>query len=147
MKNNLKLGKFISTHKYDDIINMVHPTSKKHPRMSLHDRAAQFAPFAALTGYNDAIEETARQTKNKIILSDDEKDILNRKISDLNVQINKKPTVIITYFVEDKKKSGGEYITENIILRKIDEDRRMLISDSFIEIPFDNVIDIKISKL
>ncbi len=105
-------------HKYDDIINLEHPTSKKHPRMSLENRSAQFAPFSALEGYEDAVSEEARITENKISLSEDEKE----QISESLEVILKNPfqKIIITYFEKDKKKQGGCYKTLIGIIKGID---------------------------
>ena len=96
-------------HKYDDIINLEHHVSTKHSRMSLENRSAQFAPFSALEGYEDAVSEEARITENKISLSEDEKD----QISESLEVILKNPfqKIIITYFEKDKKKQGGCYKT------------------------------------
>ena len=95
--------------KYDDIINLPHPVSKKHPQMPLLDRAAQFAPFAALTGYGEALTETARLTDTKIELDEGEIERINAKINYLIDNLETAPTVEITYFVPDKKKKGGKY--------------------------------------
>jgi hypothetical protein len=94
---------------YDDIINLPHHTSKVHKRMSMHSRAAQFAPFAALTGHNDAINETARLTETFSEPSDAEKASLDRKIGYLKNTLYERAAVSITYFVPDKRKAGGLY--------------------------------------
>lgn len=94
----------IYDHSYDDIINMEHHVSKKHPQMSLYARSSQFAPFAALTGYEDMVMETARETSEKIEIDDELKSILDSKIQILIEQVNKKTKVSITYFVNDLKK-------------------------------------------
>ena len=99
------------SHRYDDIINLPNPTSKKHPRMSLYDRAAQFSPFAALTGHEAAIKETARQTDEKLMLSDEVIAELNEKLNLIAETIGTQQRVRITYFVPDNKKAGGAYIT------------------------------------
>ena len=96
---------------YDDIINLPHHVSDKHPQMTMHDRAAQFSPFAALTGHNDAIKETARLTDRRIELSEEVKEELSRKLLYIAENISDKPVVTISYFVEDKLKQGGEYVT------------------------------------
>ena len=95
--------------KYDDIINLSHPTSKKHPRMPIRDRAAQFAPFAALVGYDDAVEETARVTDEMVEQSDEMKAVIDEKLRYLSERIGEMPTILVTYFLPDSKKSGGEY--------------------------------------
>ena len=86
-------------HKYDDIINMPHHVSKKHPQMSLYARSAQFAPFAALTGYEEAVKETARETENELDIDDELKEILDDKLQLIIEQKDNKPEVSITYFV------------------------------------------------
>ena len=93
-------------HSYDDIINLPHPVSKKHPPMSLYARSAQFAPFAALTGYEDAVRETARETNERIEIDDELKLILDGKIQILFEKIKVKPEVTFTYFIPDLRKDG-----------------------------------------
>lgn len=110
-----------NNHTYDDIINLPHPTSAKHPRMSLYDRAAQFSPFAALTGYDDAIAETARLTDRRIELSETDMDRLNLKWQLVMEHISERPAVTITYFVPDSKKEGGKYVSASGCVKKIDE--------------------------
>lgn len=98
-------------HRYDDVIYRQHPTSKKHPRMSRMNRAAQFAPFAALTGYEESIEETARLTDRKIELNEYEIEELNAKLNFIQDHIKEHPKVTVTYFQPDERKEGGAYIT------------------------------------
>jgi len=90
--------------KYDDIINMPHHVSKKHPQMSFHDRSAQFAPFAALVGFDDMVEETARIVSKKIEINEEQKEEINKKLQEIKEKIEEKPVAIITYFVPDKYK-------------------------------------------
>ena len=104
---------------YEDIINLPHHSSTKHKRMPKETRAAQFAPFAALTGHNDAIKETERLTERKIELSEEEKNNLNTKLQILNDIIQTHPEINITYFKKDNKKTGGKYITYKGILKHI----------------------------
>ena len=99
------------TETYDDIIYLPHHVSKRHPQMSLYNRAAQFAPFAALTGYEEAIIETARLTAPKVDMMEDNQQLLDRKLVLLSHSLREQPTVSITYFQPDKKKSGGQYLT------------------------------------
>ena len=106
------------SHKYDDIINLPHHVSKKHPQMSLHDRAAQFSPFAALTGHKAAINETARLTDEKQILSEDVIAKLNEQLNLIKENIGTNPIVTITYFVPDDRKSGGAYISNTGVVKK-----------------------------
>lgn len=106
--------------RYDDIINLPHHVSTKHPHMSIYDRAAQFAPFAALTGYGDAIDETARLTDRQYELDNDELANLELKLNQLQYMIDKKPRISVTYFEADERKAGGKYITVTGNLDRID---------------------------
>jgi len=114
-------------HRYDDVINRQHPTSKKHPRMSNMNRAAQFAPFAALTGYEESIEETARLTDRRIELSEYEIEELNAKLNFIQEHIKERPEVTITYFQPDERKEGGEYLAVTGKVRRIDEVNRVVV--------------------
>lgn len=133
---------FNSSDKYDDIIDLPHYESKKHPRMSLEARSAQFAPFAALTGYDEAIRETARQTDKRIEINEELKKFLNEKLQLIKKEIDKKPKIIVTYFVPDSKKEGGKYITVTGNVIKIDEYKKKMILENNIEIPISEIIDI-----
>ena len=129
--------------KYDDIINLGHPTSKKHPRMPIRDRAAQFAPFAALVGYDDAVEETARVTDEMTEQSDEMKAILNEKLSLLKERIDTCPSVVVTHFIPDEKKSGGRYVVARGDIVKIkDFERSIVMSDGRV-ISFDKIYSIE----
>ena len=108
-------------HQYDDILNLPHPTSKNHPRMSLHDRAAQFSPFAALTGHEAAIKETARLTDDKQILSEDVIEKINGQLKIIAENIGAEQEITVTYFVPDSQKSGGAYVDCAGTVRKIDK--------------------------
>ena len=125
--------------KYKDIINLAHHTSKTHAKMSMHDRAAQFASFAALTGYYDEIKETARLTDNKEELDDFTKYMLDSKIRKLLSRIKQRPIVTVSYFVEGEKKAGGRYVTMTARLRSIDEYNRELIFENGAAVPLDDV--------
>lgn len=107
-------------NKYDDIINLEHHVSKVHKQMSLENRSAQFAPFAALTGYEDEVKETARITEDRIELDEEQKIIINEKLNIIESQIAANPEISITYFVPDTKKEGGSYQTITEKLKKID---------------------------
>ncbi len=98
-------------NKYDDIINLEHHVSKVHKQMSLENRSAQFAPFAALTGYEDEVQETARITEDRIELDEEQKILINEKLNIIESQIATYPEVSVTYFVPDTKKEGGSYQT------------------------------------
>ena len=113
--------------KYDDIIDLPHPVSVKHPQMSLLERAAQFSPFAALSGYEDAIDETARQTKAFMELDEDEKARLDATLQQIRQQIEKHPVVKLTYFEPDERKEGGAYRTMEKNVRKLDEYEKALL--------------------
>lgn len=129
------------THRYDDIINLPHPTSANHPRMSLYDRAAQFSPFAALTGHDAAIKETARLTEQKIELSEDTISRLNEKLQ--IVADHLETEVTITYFVPDERKSGGAYVSYTGIVRRIDDYEHTLIMTDKTVIPIEQISEIE----
>ena len=126
-------------NKYKDIINLPHHAPKTRKPMSLYNRAAQFAPFAALTGYDDAIKETARLTEERIELSDELKNMLNQKIKLIIENIKLQPEVAITYYVPDNKKSGGVYKTISGNVKRIDEVEKCII--------FTNKLKIKVSDM
>ena len=109
------------TDKYRDIINLPHHQSKRRPSMSMIDRAAQFSPFAALTGHNDAIIETARLTDRKIELDEGTKSVLNEKIQMISDYLSEMPTVTFTHFEPDIKKDGGAYLKTTGTVKKIDD--------------------------
>lgn len=113
--------KNVNNHEYDDIINLPNPTSKTHLRMSLYNRAAQFSPFAALTGHDAAIRETARPTEEKQELSEDEMARLNEKLNIIMKNIGTDKMVTITCFVPDDRKSGGAYVSCSGIVKRMDE--------------------------
>ena len=128
--------------KYDDIINLPHHVSKKHPQMSLSARAAQFAPFAALTGHENAIKETARLTEKRVELDEQEKAILDYKMKEIKRNILLNPLVKITYFIPDEKKDGGEYVIIEGHIKKIDNNKHLIILEENIEIPMSEIIHI-----
>lgn len=129
-------------HKYDDIINLEHHVSKVHKQMSLENRSAQFAPFAALTGYEDEVKETERITEEKIEINEEARNILDAKINLIQNKIKEHPKITIIHFIPDNKKKGGKYqsITENI--KKIDTYNKFIILDNDIKISIDEIIDI-----
>ncbi len=128
--------------KYADIIALEYKKSTTHKHMSLSDRAAEFQPFAALTGYSNAIKETARITKEKITLSEDEKIVINEKLILLNNNIKNKPEISLTYFVPDNKKSGGRYLNITSHLEKIDLYNDIIILTNNKKIPISDIINI-----
>lgn len=127
---------------YDDIINLPHHVSKRHPQMSLYARSAQFAPFAALTGYDDVIKETSREISEKIDIDDELKSILDSKLQIIMEQIKNKPEISFTYFIPDSKKDGGSYITVIGIVRKIDLYNQIIYLANNTEIPINDIINI-----
>ena len=132
----------ISKSKYDDIINMSHHISKKHPRMSLENRSAQFAPFAALTGYEDEVEETARITDKRIEITDEIKSKINMKLQIIQEKINTKPKVTIKYFIPDNKKEGGSYKTVTSNVLKIDQYKKLVVLKDNTKIFISDIINI-----
>ena len=111
---------------YEDIINLTHPTSRTHMRMSMTERGAQFAPFAALTGYDDEVKEKARLTQREIKLEEGEKQELDRKLRYIYENINSKLNVEVTYFVPDKRKAGGSYQKAVGRVSKVDIFKRII---------------------
>ena len=131
-------------HRYDDILNMPHHVSNSHPHMSMHDRAAQFSPFAALVGYDDAVKETARQTNEKQELTADKITDLNQKIAFLTENADERPEITIEYFIPDEKKTGGKYVTLSGNFRRIDEYSHNMIFTSGEEIPLNDIFEIEL---
>lgn len=130
--------------KYDDIINLPHPEPKNHQRMSLENRAAQFSPFAALTGHNEAIKETERLTNQKIELEEDAITDINRTLMWIRDNIKSRPQVVVTYFVPDYKKTGGKYITATVNIVKVDEVNNAIVTADGIKIAVHNILEIVI---
>ena len=127
---------------YDDIIDLPHHVSKKHPQMSLYARSAQFAPFAALTGYEDAVRETGRQTADRIEIEEEYKAILDSKLQIILEQISKTPEITITYFIKDQRKNGGSYSTKTGLVKKIDNDKQEICFVDNSKILINDIIDI-----
>ena len=138
------MSKNIFFSDYFDIISMKHPTSNKHPRMSNMNRAAQFAPFAALTGYEESIEETARLTDRKIELSEYEIEDLNTKLNFIREHIKDRPKVTIIYFQPDERKDGGAYFSISGKVRRIDEVNKIIVFDAERDLDIEAIIDLKI---
>lgn len=123
------------THRYDDMLDLPHHVSSTHPQMPIANRAAQFSPFAALSGYDDQIRETARLTDGRIELSDEEKARLDRRLQMIQEQIGTRPnpsasdapTVSITFFRPDTRKAGGSYVTLSGTVKKIDTYGRRIV--------------------
>lgn len=129
---------------YEDIINLPHHQSSKHPHMSMIDRASQFSSFAALTGHSEAIKETGRLVDKRMDLSNDIISRLDEQLQLLLSKMDEGPTVVLTYFVPDEKKSGGKYITVTGDLKKIDEYDKMIILEDETKIPINEIIEITI---
>ncbi len=128
---------------YDDIIHLPRHISAKHPQMARIDRAAQFSPFAALTGYDSAIKETSRLTAERTELDEYEKDLLNDKLQIVAEHLQEHPEVTITYFQSDEKKDGGAYVTVIGAVKKIDRYEKRLVMASGIRIPIDDIFGIE----
>jgi hypothetical protein len=127
---------------YDDIIHLPHHVSKTHPPMTAIDRAAQFSPFAALTGYDAAIKETARLTDERVDLDEYIKDALSDRLQIIADRVNEHPEIAITYFQPDAKKNGGAYVTAAGTAKKIDEYERIVVMTDGTAIPLDEIISI-----
>ena len=125
---------------YDDIINLPHPTSQRHPRMPIRDRASIFSPFAALSGHGAAIEETARLTERRIELDEDSRAELDRRQAALLEHIDEQPEVTVTWFQPDERKDGGAYLTATGRLKKFRELERLLVLADGTEIPLEDVV-------
>lgn len=125
---------------YDDIIDLPHPTSARHPRMPMADRAAQFSPFAALVGHGAAIEETVRLTDRKIELTEDEKAILDEKLRYL---LEAGGEAVFTWFLPDEKKDGGAYVTNLGTIKKIDPLQGIVVLMDGTVIPIEDILEIK----
>lgn len=126
---------------YEDIINLQHYVSNKRKQMSMMARAAQFAPFAALTGHSAAIAETARRTSSKLDLSADELQVLSQKIA-YALSFAERPQLSITYFQPDSRKSGGAYVTVRGSIKKVEECYNLLTLTNGTEIPLDAISDV-----
>lgn len=127
---------------YDDIIGLSRPVSKNHPPMALLDRAAQFSPFAALTGHEEAIAETARLTQPEIELDESRKLVLNECLRELIQQPENTSEVSVTYFQRDRHKEGGAYLTVFGRIKKINEYEKMLLMEDGTKIPLEEIYDI-----
>jgi len=130
------------TTKYDDIINLPHHVSVTRPRMSAINRAAQFSPFAALTGHGAAVKETARLTDKRIELDECIKDDLSHRMQIVSDSIKEQLEISITYFKPDDRKNGGEYVTAISSVKKIDKHERVVVMTDGTLIPIDEIISI-----
>ena len=128
---------------YDDIIHLPHHVSEIHPQMTIINRAAQFSPFAALTGYEDALGETSRLTDAKVALAEDEKEILDEKLRMIQEGIKNHPEVTITFFVPDEKKAGGAYTSVTGRVKKIDGYEQTVVMQDGTKIPVGEITEIE----
>lgn len=134
-------------HKYDDIINLPHHVSSTRPHMSIEERAAQFSPFAALTGHEDAIKETARQTEREIILDENELEILDEKLKAILSDKSDNKNIKVVYYVPDENKNGGKYVECSGRVKKMDEYRHVLVMEDGTEINVGRIADIQYNCL
>ena len=130
------------THQYDDILHLPHHVSETRPHMPLIDRAAQFSPFAALTGYDDAIDETARRTDEKRELTEERQKFIGAQLRALQDFQHSAPEVEVTFFVPDAKKAGGAYRTLRDSVRRVDPVGGVLELAGGAMIPFDDILSI-----
>lgn len=131
---------------YDDIINLPHHTSKKHPRMDRAMRACQFAPFSALTGHEEMVKETARLTDSVVELDEYEILKINEKLTEIMGKISQKPEICVTYFKPDDKKSGGEYVTLKERVKKVDQYGNVLVMSNDERIDIKSILDVEVVK-
>lgn len=134
-------------HAYDDIIRLPHPTSRKHPRMSMEERAAQFAPFAALTGFGDVIRETGRLTDKQVELGESDQVELERVLTFLDSQEEEHPMIKVTYFLPDTYKEGGTYVTVTGHLKRIDQVEGALLLWEGVRVPIQDIRSVGIDGL
>lgn len=128
---------------YDNIINLPHHVSATRPQMSMLERAAQFSPFAALTGYDTAIKETGRLTDEKIEIGEEALTFLNMKLQLLVDNLDDKPEVTFTYFKPDERKSGGAYVDVTGTVKKVDDYERQIVMHNGTKIPLDDILNIE----
>ena len=130
-------------HRYDDLLELPHHVSLRHHPMSMQERAAQFSPFAALSGYDAAIKETARLTEEEIVLSEDDREVLDAVLQELLSRIQERPAASITWFIPDGQKKGGSYTTETVHLRKADSIGKILYTMEGHTIPLARILSIQ----
>lgn len=127
---------------YEDIINHPHHVSSRHTPMTLLNRAAQFAPFAALTGYDEAVKETARYTDDEAELDESRLEILNERLRLLQSMRSERPVVTVTFFQSDERKTGGAYVAATGSVKNTDDYERAVFMEDGTVIPIDRIIDI-----
>ena len=133
-------------HDYSDIINIKRPTFSRYKKMSMHDRAAQFAPFAAVTGHKSALYEKARETESRKIIDENVREEINRTLNFISHNIELDIYVKIRHFVEDRKKQGGKYIFTKGNVSKLDDFNKCIIINKNIKILFDDIYSIETTK-
>lgn len=131
-----------NAHRYDDIIDLPHHVSPVHPQMTMGERAAQFAPFAALTGHGAAIKETQRLTDEKIELDEDWREMLDDTLCRIQEELDRKPVISVTYFVKDSKKEGGAYVTRTGAVKKLDSQNRFLGLEDGTRIAMEDIVEL-----
>ena len=131
---------------YDDIIELPHHVSRNHPPMPMRERAAQFAPFAALTGYGDAIEETGRPTVEKHELDAQEAEALNRRLNEVIAKLPAHPEVTVTYFVPDERKAGGAYVSATGRVKHVSTAERIVVMAAGDRIPLDDIVSLELTE-
>ena len=130
-------------NRYDEIMELPHHVSKTRPQMPMSDRAAQFAPFAALTGYDSAIKETGRLTDERIELDEEALTALDRKYQLLMDTLDDAPEVTIIYFQPDARKAGGQYVSATGTVKKVDTFGRQILLQDGTRIPLDSIYDLR----
>ena len=128
---------------YEEIINLPHHTSVKHPPLGKESYAAQFSPFAALSGYDGIVSEAARFTDDGPNMNETDAEIINAKLRILRDRIKEKPEITVTYFSKDKRKSGGKYVEKTGFVKKIDEVERCALFSDGAKLPFDVITDLR----
>lgn len=134
----------MNKNKYEDMLYLPHHVSPTHPQMPVSDRAAQFSPFAALTGYDAAIKETARRTDDFVELDEHEKILLDEHLQVLKEHLSHQPKISVTYFSPDEKKSGGVYLHISGNVAKIDEYEKKIVLSDGIKVSLTNIVEMEV---
>lgn len=132
---------------YEDIVALPHHVSKKYPQPTMADRAARFAPFAAITGYEEMVLEEARITDDFLELDEGTKSVLNAKLQMVQEILSEQPEVTFTYFQPDKKKAGGAYITKTGTVKRIDEYEQLVIMTDGTKIPINHIFEVESDRI
>lgn len=133
-------------NEYEDIIGIPHHVSTTHPHMSIYDRAAQFSPFAALTGHDAAIKETARLTDEQMELDENARELLDEKLRTLMERLADRPVVQITYFQPDERKAGGAYLTAEGVIKKIDQFEQTIVMQDGTRILIKQIVELMVDE-